>query len=411
MDIVLYFTSAVFVASLMYVLVATFCVLKFRSELLRASAPRSDRPGVTLYKPLHGLDSGLKENLLSFCRQDYPSFQIVFGVSNADDPAVPVVREIISVCSDVDIELVINGHTNGNNPKVSNLINMDAVAKHDVLVISDSDMRVPPDYIDRVVAGFDDPRCGLVTCLYKGTPAPGLASNLGAMFINQWFTPSALIPATFGKMQHCFGATMAIKRSVLAEIGGFEALVENLADDYMLGKLVRDAGYGIHLAGVAVENIVEEADIKSLVLHELRWARTIRSVEPLGFLSTFVTDAIPLGLLVSLMMVSQGFTWPLVATPLCSAVFARIFLHFSTKATFSSKHPVSIWIIPVRDVLSLIVRLLCFTGRTVNWRNSELAVGKGGKIDLQISCEKGIGKTKKGNDDNEKDTVPEPSVL
>lgn len=404
MDVAVYVISAIFVASLGYVGVAIYCVLRFKSRLSGFSGPEKERPGVTLYKPLHGPDYELHDNLLSFCEQNYPTFQIVFGVSDANDPAVPIVRDIMSARPDIDMELVINTISNGNNPKISNLINMDTVAKHDVLIISDSDMRVPPDYIDRVVQGFDGDRVGLVTCLYKGTPAPGLASHLGAMFINQWFTPSALIPATFGGMQHCFGATMAIKRDVLDEIGGLAALVGNLADDYTLGRLVRKAGYEVRLASVAVENIVEETDLKSLILHELRWARTIRSVEPLGFLSTFVTDTLPLGLILSLLMVSSGYGWAWVAAPVGAAGFARILLHFSTKVAFSSKQPISIWIIPVRDVLSLLVRLLCFTGRTVNWRNSELSVDKGGEINTMVS-------RKRVDNEYEKDTVPESPVL
>jgi len=404
MEIAFYLALALFAASIGYVLVASACVLNFRRRLINFAGPTKPRPGVTLYKPLHGLDFELKENLLSFCEQDYPVFQIVFGVSDENDPAIAIVREVIAACPDVEMELVINNWSNGHNPKVSNLINMDGAAKYDLLIISDSDMRVEPDYIDRVVAGFDDDRIGLVTCLYKGTPAPGLASSLGAMFINQWFTPSALIPAAFGEMQHCFGATMAIKRSVLNEIGGLKALVSNLADDYTLGKLVRKAGYRIHLGSVVVENIVEEADVKSLVLHELRWARTIRSVEPLGFLSTFVTDAIPLAFLLSLLMFFSGFGWAWIIAPVIGAFIARILLHCSTKATFSSKHPVSIWIIPVRDCLSLFVRLLCFTGRTVKWRNSELSVDKGGEINTLVSREE-------VDNEYKKDTVPESPVL
>ncbi len=404
MDILLYIISAIFAASLGYMLIASYCVLKFKRRLSSLSSQSQECPGVTLYKPLHGLDYGLKQNLLSFCLQDYPEFQIIFGVSDADDPAISVVRDIMAERPDIDMELVINNISNGNNPKISNLINMDRVAKYDFLIISDSDMRVEPDYINRVIAGFDSDQAGLVTCLYKATPAPGLASNLGAMFINQWFTPSSLIPATFGGLQHCFGATMAIHRNVLTEIGGLEALVGNLADDYTLGRLVREAGYKVRLASVAVENIVEETGLKSLMLHELRWARTIRSVEPLGFLSTFITDTIPLGILLSLLTWLAGHGWAPVTAPLALAIFARILLLFSTKVTFSSKHPVSIWIIPVRDLLSLFVRLSCFTGRTVNWRNSALSVDKGGEINTPVS-------RSKVDNEYEKNAVPESPVL
>lgn len=257
---------------------------------------------------------------------------------------------------------------------------MDTAAKHDILIISDSDMRVKPDYIDRVMAGFNDDKTGVVTCLYKGTPAPDLASNLGAMFISQWFAPSALIPITFGDMQHCFGATMAVKRDNLNKIGGLQALVTNLADDYTLGRLIREAGLDIKLGDVVIDNIVEENGLKSLILHELRWARTIRSVEPLGFLSTFLTDAIPLSIILGVLFHYADYDLTWAVSPLVIAFCVRILLHFSTKVTFSSKQPFSPWIILIRDLLSFFIRLLCYTGRTVSWRNSELSVDKGGEI-------------------------------
>lgn len=380
MLIAFYCFVVLFAASLGYLLVANYCVLRFKRKLTAPVSTLSDRPGATLYKPLYGREFELKENLRSFFNQDYPAFQIVFGAGREDDPAVGVVRELIAEYPDVDAELVIDGTSNGYNPKVSNLINMDKTAKYDLMIISDSDMVVEPDYIDRIVLGFSGPKIGLVTCLYKGTPAPGLASHLGAMFISQWFTPSALIPATFGKMQNCFGATMAVKRPVLQEIGGLAALVGNLADDYTLGRLVREAGYEIALGDVVVENCVEEKGLKSLVLHELRWARTIRSVEPLGFLSTFLTDAVPLAIITGFLAYLSGFDALFSIVPFGLALLIRLLLHFSTKSTFSSKQPLSFWIIPIRDILSFFVRLLCYTGRTVNWRDTEISVDKGGEI-------------------------------
>ncbi len=381
MDILFYTGWLIFAASLGYLLVACFCVLKFKSKLAAPALLSQTPPGVTLYKPLHGLDYQMAANLSSFFKQDYPVFEIVFGVSSADDPAIPVVRDLIAEHPAVTATLIINNQSNGANPKVSNLINMDVAAKNEILIISDSDMRVGPDYITRVVAGFEDERVGLVTCLYMGTPAPGIASHLGAMFISQWFTPSALIPATFGEMTNCFGATMALKRSVLQEIGGFFAISGNLADDYTLGRLVREAGYTIHLANVVVDNWVEESSLKSLVLHELRWARTIRFIEPAGFLTTFLTDTVPLAVLLGVISSFSGYGWSLVFLPLILALFARTLLHFSTKVTFSSKQPISFWIIPIRDFLSFFVRLLCYAGRTVNWRGAELSVHKGGGLD------------------------------
>ncbi len=381
MDIAVYISWALLAASIGYMLTASACVIMFEGKCAKPVPRPKEWPTVTLFKPLHGHDFELETNLRSFCTQAYPAYQVIFGVSSADDPAIPVVRKLLASMPDLDAELVIDETLNGSNPKVSNLINMDKVAKNDVLIVSDSDMRVKPDYIQKVVSGFNTPEIGVVTCLYSGTPAPGFASQLGAMFINQWFAPSALIPATFGKMANCFGATMAIRRQVLSEIGGFEALASNLADDHTMGQRARAIGYEIKLANIVVENFVEEKDLKALIHHELRWARTIRSVAPLGFASTFLTDTIPIGLIVSLLMVLAGWDlgWALLPTGI--AIGARLVLYGSTIGIFSSKNPSDSWIFPLRDLLSFFVRLICYTGKTVSWRSSHLSVGSGGEID------------------------------
>ena len=381
MDIAVYISWALLAASIGYMLTASACVIMFEGKCAKPSPKPTTWPTVTLFKPLHGIDFELEVNLRSFCTQDYPAYQVIFGVSSADDPAIPIVRDLLASLPDLDAELVIDTTINGSNPKVSNLINMDKVAKNDVLIISDSDMRVKPNYIQKVVGGFNTPKVGVVTCLYHGTPAPGFASQLGAMFINQWFAPSALIPATFGKMTNCFGATMATRHQILIEIGGFEGLVSNLADDHTMGQRVRDLGYHITLANVVVENFVQEKDLKAMIHHELRWARTIRSIAPLGFASTFLTDTIPIGLVVSLLMFLAGWDLGWAFLPTGIAIGARLILHGSTIGIFSSKIPSDTWIFPMRDLLSFFVRLMCYTGKTVTWRSSHLSVGSGGEID------------------------------
>lgn len=381
MDIAVYISWAFLAASIGYMLTASACVIIFEGKCAGPTSKPKEWPTVTLFKPLHGLDFELKTNLRSFCTQEYPAYQVIFGVSSADDPAIPIVRDLLASLPDLDAELVIDATINGSNPKVSNLINMDKIAKNDVLIISDSDMRVKLDYIQKIVGGFNTPKVGVVTCLYYGTPAPGFASQLGAMFINQWFAPSALIPATFGKMSNCFGATMAIRRQILTEIGGFESLASNLADDHTMGQRARNLGYDITLANVVVENFVEEKSLKALIHHELRWARTIRSIAPLGFASTFLTDTIPIGLIVSLFMYLADWDlgWALLPTGI--AIGARLVLHGSTIGIFSSKNPSDSWIFPIRDLLSFFVRLICYMGKTVSWRSSHLSVGSGGEID------------------------------
>jgi len=253
--------------------------------------PANDfHPPVTILKPIYGLDPELAENIRSFCQQDYPKYQLIFGLHDKNDPAIPVIEEVIKEFNDIDVSYIVDPRIYGTNHKVSSLINMCPTAKYDFLLIADSDMRVPDDYLANVMPPFSDTTVGAVTCLYFGSARGKLASSLNAMFINEWFFPSFLISRILQPIKYCLGATMIVRRNLLSEIGGFKSLSNYLADDYMLGKMITDLGYNIHLADFIVENIVEEASIKDLLAHELRWARTLRRVEPVGYILTFLTD-------------------------------------------------------------------------------------------------------------------------
>jgi len=391
MVVELFTTAAIILTALssVYLMLACYAVMVF-ARTLKTPAPVSKQPGVTVFKPVYGTDYQLKQNLISFYRQTYPDFQILFGVQRKDDPAIPIIQEVIKAHRHVPSKLVIGEDILGANRKVSNLMHMVAHASHDIFVISDSDMRVDKDYLSRVISAFDADFKGLVTCLYKATPAPGWASILGAMFINHWFLPSALIPATFGPVKNCFGATMAVHRDTLESIGGLKSLVGNLADDYILGKRIRDDGRPIMLAPVVVDNVVEEENLKSLYYHELRWARTIRAVEPLGYASTFLTDAVPWGVIASLLLsVTEPFSY--AAIPFVLALPVRILLVFiSSRAIYNSSESDYFLIIP-RDLLSFAVRIMCYTGRRIRWRDDKGEVSTGGALTTEPPANKPSG--------------------
>ena len=265
---------------------------------LKAAAyePPDQAPAVTILKPLCGDEHQLYECLRSFCDQLYPRFQIVFGVSDGDDPAVEVVSRLQREFPHLDLQIAVDRRQHGSSRKVSNLINMMSLARHDYLVISDSDVRVLPDYLARVVTPLLDPEVGIVTCPYRGTPRPGFWSLLGSLFINEWFTPSVLVAAMFGSRSFAFGTTIAMRRQVLASAGGFAAIANQLADDYRLGELTRRMGLRTVLSDVVVETCVDEASFGDLVSHELRWLRTIRAVRPLGYSLLFITFGVPVAL-------------------------------------------------------------------------------------------------------------------
>src|SRR5215472_3788117 len=270
-------------------------------------------PPATILKPLCGAEPALYEHLRSFCEQHYPCWQVVFGVRDPHDPALEVVHRLRSEFPQLDLQIAINSAQHGISSKVSNLVNMMPFACHDYLVIADSDIRVGPDYLERVITPLLDERVGIVTCLYRGSPRPGLWSLLGSMFINEWFMPSVRVAALLGSRAFAFGATIALRRATLAGIGGFAAIADQLPDDYRLGELTRRLGLRTVLSEVEVETAVHEASFGGLVRHELRWLRTIRTVQPFGYAVAGVTFGLPVALLGSMLAGGSALTLTLVA--------------------------------------------------------------------------------------------------
>ena len=368
---------ALALASFAYLALAIERVLRFRSQLQWPPQP-GHMPPVTVMKPLCGGEPELAENLRSFCRQDYSAFQIVFGVRDKADPSIAVVEQIKAEFPAHDILLVIDERALGVNPKVANLAHMLDAARYDILVISDSDMRVGPDYLKFVVAPFVSDKVGAATCLYAASARlrdGGLASQLGAMYINDWFLPSALIPMLFGKLSFCFGATMAVRRDVLEKIGGFLGLADHIADDYLLGRRVVEQGMDVAFVPYLVENVTNELNLKTLFAHELRWARTIRCVQPLGYGFSFVTDSVPLALIAAIMVYMATSSMAPALALLGGAFFLRFGLHLVVHATVGHKGCLTPWLIPLRDLFSVTVRMSSFFGNKVVWRGQVMTVG------------------------------------
>ena len=241
---------------------------------------------MTVLKPLCGAEPGLDRSLRSFCEQEYAGgVQIVFGVQHPADPALAVLEGLKRDYPRLDLTVVVDPTRHGASAKVSNLINMMRAARHDWLVLADSDVRVPPGYLAAVAAPLADPAVGIVTCPYHGVPRPGLWSLLGTLFVNDWFIPSVRVAALFGSRAFAFGATIAMRRDALDAIGGFGAIADQLADDYRLGELTRRRGQRTVLSHVIVDTSVDERTFRHLVQHGLRWLRTIRVVRPGGICS------------------------------------------------------------------------------------------------------------------------------
>ena len=363
---------------------AVYWLVAFASVVLsrcpRPSTPEI-APPVTILKPLRGNDGQLYQNLRSFCIQDYRCFEIVFGVRHLHDPAVAVVERLRREFPGLELKLVADSRTIGTNLKVSNLANLVRHAKHDTLIVADSDMRVGPGYVRAVTWPLEDRRVGLVTCLYRGVPTSGLASQLGAMFINEWFLPAALIGTHLERLRHAFGATIAFRRDTLGSIGGFEAIADQLADDYMLGWLVSGRGLRVVLVPYVVENVVTERNLRTLFLHELRWARTFRTLRPLAYFCSLLTYGIPLSVL--WLAASKGSGPACIALALHTALRAigRLVLYRSLGQPLPWS---ATWLVPVRDVGSFLVGVLSFLGRTVRWNDEAFRVHRGGRLERLV---------------------------
>jgi len=358
----------------------------------RQHAAPTSRPAITVLKPLHGDEPRLESALTTLCRQDYSAVQIVFGVQNAADPAIAVVRRLQARFPDLDIALVVDPEQHGMNRKVGNLINMLPTARHDVLVIADSDVHVRPDYLDRLAAALEQPGVGLVTTLYAGLPAPSptLASRLGATQITHGFLPGALLARALGR-QDCLGATMCLRRHDLERIGGLPALQDHLADDNVLGRRIAALGLRVALAETVPLTTVPEPDLPALFRHELRWARTIRTLEPAGFAASVLQYPLAWALLT--IALTGGALWAigvfLIAWVLRAA--AALGVDHALAATWRDSQPESyggdehgsndiaalafscpVWLLPLRDILSVVVMLASYGGRQVDWRGQSL---------------------------------------
>ena len=373
LNILLMASISLWIFSLGYLFAGLVAISIFKNKNT-FSDDKKFQPPISILKPIYGLDPEMYINLKSFCLQNYPKYQIIFGLQDVNDEALPIVKKIIKELNDVDISFIINTERHGTNHKVSNLINMCPSIKYEFMLIADSDMHVNENYLSQVIKPFDDPNTGAITCLYFGSATKKITSMLNTMFINNWFLPSVLISKMIKPIEYCLGATMIVRRSILHKIGGFEALSNHLADDYMLGKLISNIGYKIHLSNCIVKNVVEESSFKNLILHELRWARTLRRVEPYGYALTFLTDSLILSIFAgtSLYVIANSFV--LFLFPIFITLIIRVYMYSKTNEVTDSGRVGKIWLIPLRDTLTFFIRILSYAGNSVEWRKNKFAV-------------------------------------
>jgi ceramide glucosyltransferase len=352
-------------------------ILLFWAALL---ARRFDRPGlvpiapepVTIVKPLYGAEPRLIENLASFLAQDHAApIQLLCGVQRPDDPAIGMVEALRTVHPGAVIDLIVDGRRHGSNAKIGNLINMAGHIRHDIVVLSDSDIAVDRAYLGVILEALARPGVGAVTCLYRGRADRGFWSRIGAIGIDLHFVPGVLIGLTAGLAQPCMGSTIALRRETLDRIGGFTAFADILADDHAIGAAVRGLGLEVAIPDMLVTHGCSEASFAELWRQELRWDATIARIDPLGYAGSFILHPLPLALLGGACAGFSGLAWAAVAL----ALTAR-----GAMAMRLGHRPASLLLIPLRDLLSVMLFMLGNFARSVDWRGARLTMTHDGRV-------------------------------
>ena len=357
--------------------------LRDRSRILAQDKLPAAFPPVSILKPLKGEDPEIYESFRSHCRQEYSEFEIVFGVSDANDPAVQAVERLRQEFPDRSIQLIVCTEVLGTNTKVSNLAQMVRSARYDHFIVSDSDIRVPPDYLRRVVAPLAEPGVGLVTCLYRGIAGPTVSSKLEALGISTDFCAGVLVARSIeGGLRFALGSTMAFRRQDLEAIGGFESFVDYLADDYELGKRIAGLGRKVRVSDVVVETFLSSYTVREFFDHQLRWARGVRGARPGGYAGLLFTFGWLWALLALFASGGAMWAWSVFA----AAVVLRFLVAWivGVDALADRQVPRFSLLIPLRDLVGVLVWVLSFASNTVTWRGDRFQV-KNGKLTRLVS--------------------------
>jgi ceramide glucosyltransferase len=370
------------VAANAYYLLSIIAARRFFSE---PAVPESDEMfPVSIMIPLHGADFEAYDNYARLCLLDYPRFQIVFGVRDANDTAVPIVQKLMAEFPDREIALVISDQTIGQNLKVSNLQNMLAPVKYEQIVVVDSDIRVERDYLRKILSPLSDPRIGLVTCLYRAARTPDFGSKLEAVGITGEFAAGVLMAWMLEGVKFALGSTMATTRTRLAAIGGFPALADYLADDFMLGNLIARDGYEVKLSRYVVETAMPPIGFWGMMRHQIRWARSTRISRPMGYLGLILTYGTALALL--LVTVDGGSIFSLILLAITLVIRLSMAWLIGVEWLGDGLLRKYFWLVPIRDLLSFLIWCSSWVGKRVEWRGRQYEVARDGTM-IQVEVQ------------------------
>jgi ceramide glucosyltransferase len=362
-----------------YLMLSLWSEWRFLAQRRAAGQPRRDfAPPVSILKPLRGGDREMYESFRSHCRQDYPQYEIIFGVNSASDEAVAEVERLRREFPEHDIRLVVCAEALGSNRKVSNLSQMLREAKYGHILINDSDIRVPGDYLRRIVAPMADAQVGLVTALYRAEAGNSIASRIEAVTIATDFAGGVLCAVEIeGGLHFGLGSTLAFPRAAAEAIGGLETLMDYLADDHELGRMISEAGYKVVLSDVVVETFLPEYEFGAMFEHQLRWARTVRDLRKFGYIGVLLTFGLPWAMAAALC--TGGAVWSLVL--LAAVTLARFASGYLLCGPILNDRQTlrDLWLIPARDVVGVAIWFASFGGDTIVWRGERFHL-KDGKL-------------------------------
>lgn len=363
-------------ASIYYLLCLWAASAFLRAPKAGTRARSTHLPPVSILKPLKGVDPEIYESFRSHCLQDYPEYEIVFGVSDPADPAVASVERLKQEFPERAIQLVVCPNILGPNVKVSNLEQMVQAARHQYLIVNDSDIRVEPDYLQRIIAPLADEGIGMVTCLYRGVAASTLGSRLEALGISTDFSAGVLMARLLeGGLSFGLGSTLAFRRRDLNQIGGFKTIVDFLADDYELGHRIAGLGLKIALSDVVVETHLPAYDLGGFLAHQLRWARGVRDVRLGGYIGLASTFGLMWALLNLILAHAAAWSWAVLGVVLLLRI--QVALAVGKSVLKDNQLPRRLWLIPLRDVIAVAVWIASFWGHTVTWRGDRFELRKG----------------------------------
>jgi len=363
-------------AGIGYYLLCVWSARSFLHETRRRAAEAPEfAPPISILKPLRGTDPDIYESFRSHCLQDYTDYELIFGVSDPDDPAIALVDRLRAEFPARNIHLIVCPKVLGTNLKVSNLVQMLPLAKHDYLIVNDSDIRVEKDYLRRIAREFSDPTVGMVTCLYRGIAGRTLGSKLEGIGISTDFSAGVLAARQIEGIRFALGSTLAFPRKALDAIGGFEPLVDYLADDFELGARIAKRGFEVRLSDIVVDHHLPDYSLRTFLQHQLRWARSTRDSRRWGYTGVVLTFGLPWAILA--LLLSRGAVWAWLLLAVVAGLRFAMAMTVGRSILHDEDVPRLLALLPLRDIVAMLVWIASFTGHTVAWRGDLFILDKG----------------------------------